>query len=251
MTSWRESWRVLAPSPRALAAGVAVLSVAALAFPEAALWFGLGVLATAGFGFGVQTGPLKLFPLACARGAAHGSSMAQAWTELFWPAFWWGTGCAVGEIPPFLLSSVGSGLVQGILAALPKAAPTARCTNLLKRRAWLFVFLNACWPNAAFDACGVLAGAMGTSFPVFFSATWCGKTLVKTLLLEMPFFIAVCSGRVPGLKPVVDAVAPWLSTGGMLVAGLLLLWNCWPSCRNKSRTKNETHEPKSPDPGAS
>lgn len=167
------------------AVGLGLAACAGVAFPEAAAWFGLGLIATVGFGFGVHTGPLKLFPLACARGSQM--DFWPAYHNLFWPAFWWGTGCAVGEIPPFLFARAG-------LAAVPFPGK-----SWLYRHGWLFVFVNACWPSGSFDVCGLLSGAMGMSFVSFFSATWCGTALVKALTLEVPFFILLCSGRVPFL----------------------------------------------------
>jgi hypothetical protein len=161
---------------------------AAVLFPTAAMWFWFGALM--GVRIGMNALKLELLPLACKVAASQG--LGPAYGMMVWPALWWSTGCAVGEILPFLVARAG------FSGALP-------CPGLIKRHTWLFVFLTAC-VNMNFDVCGVLAGSLDTSFWTFFSATWCGKALTKILCLQVPLLLHLCSCSVhdPALQRLVD-----------------------------------------------
>ena len=50
--------------------------------------------------------------------------------------------------------------------------------DFLQRRGFMGVFLMACWPNAAFDLCGICCGHFQMDFFTFFSATLLGKGFV-------------------------------------------------------------------------
>ena len=87
---------------------------------ETLFWIGCGVLSTIGFGSGVQTGALFLFPHVCRLALAwskeqqqhqqDGTSHAPSLVSLLWsvaiPGFWSGGGSAAGELVPFLLARV-------------------------------------------------------------------------------------------------------------------------------------------------
>jgi uncharacterized membrane protein YdjX (TVP38/TMEM64 family) len=50
--------------------------------------------------------------------------------------------------------------------------------GFLEKNGFIGVFLMACWPNAAFDLCGICCGHFQMKFSTFFSATLLGKGFV-------------------------------------------------------------------------
>ena len=79
-------------------------------FPKYALetmwWFFMGVLSSIGFGTGLHTGTIYLFPLILKTGQQY-ESMYNAWLSVLPRTIVWGIGTAFGELPPYLIAFYG------------------------------------------------------------------------------------------------------------------------------------------------
>merc|ERR1711871_1137940 len=101
----------------------------------------------------------------------------------------WGSGTALGEIPPYAISYAAK-------AAGEKNADMDEIDDMKKKtdpvsrmQAWMLDFMQyydfwgivlmAAWPNAAFDMCGIVCGHLLFSFWKFFGATLIGKGFIK------------------------------------------------------------------------
>ena len=109
----------------------------------------------------------------------------RAWV----PAVLWGTGTAIGEIPPYAMSRAQMLAGRGLSEDLKEELDIDTSNVLGRMKQWMVrfveeygflgVFLMSAWPNAAFDLVGIVCGQIGVSFSTFFVATFCGKALVK------------------------------------------------------------------------
>lgn len=125
--------------------------------------------------------------------------------KVFIPCFSWGTGTALGEIPPYLvaLAKAKAGEANSEIEEAEKARNQGAGYNVIKqleiwtlsiieRYGWFAVFLLSAWPNAAFDMCGICCGAFQMPFWSFFLGVWTGKACVK-VMLQAIFFILLFS----------------------------------------------------------
>ena len=193
---------------------------AALAY-EAAWWVGLGILSSIGFGTGLHSGIMFLWPfvmsvilsaegcqstninalynhpcsLKCGGADAPDGSLTFFKTFLLLaPAvFLWGSGTAIGELPPYFITRAArrSGTrATDFEAELAEAREKGDLVSKLKvwtiafteKHGFLGVLLLASWPNAAFDMCGMACGWLEMPFETFFGATLIGKGFVKVSL---------------------------------------------------------------------
>ena len=204
----------------ALAAAVAC----ALLCPVPTWWLLLGVCSSIGIGTGMHTGPLFLFPhiatVAIARGA-----LLPTLVEIMPQTLAWGAGTALGEAPPYFAAQR---LVQRVSAPDASSCP-ARALRALEAWTRRFVerygargvFLLSCWPNVAFDVCGIACGASGMPFLTFMGATLAGKALVKSpAQATATAWAALRAGEVTPPPSVASAASVcWLA----LVLGLALI----------------------------
>mmetsp|Transcript_16138 Transcript_16138/g.38280 ORF Transcript_16138/g.38280 Transcript_16138/m.38280 type:complete len:347 (+) Transcript_16138:52-1092(+) len=193
-------------------------------------WFSLGVLSSIGLGTGMHSGLLFLFPhilkvcLAAEKcghldfnvrsdvwGSSRGFHCGQPIrdeTPEYWGIFGkvivtamiWGTGTAVGEIPPYAISFQASkaGKHNADMEAVggPHGGPKNH-SGIVSRvihfcQAWMFrlikgygfwaVLLLSSWPNAMFDLCGICCGHFMLPFWEFFGGVLIGKAFVKVSL---------------------------------------------------------------------
>jgi hypothetical protein len=193
-------------------------------------WVGLGVLSSVGLGSGLHSGLLFLFPhilrvaaaadrcgtvafssagdmwwrskanlFLCPSAAAASASDEPTFLDLFFkvivPAFLWGVGTAVGEIPPYLVSltAAQSGEVDeeyeaaqaearaqgGSWWSRTMAKASLLMESVVKNYGFIGILLMSAWPNAAFDMCGICAGHFAMPFWQFFGATLIGKAVIK------------------------------------------------------------------------
>jgi len=183
-------------------------------------WIGLGILSSVGLGTGMHTGLLFLFPhimkvcmAATECGSTNFPSRSDMWfrsdpsvfmcttttagtapffdifKKVFLPCMLWGTGTAIGEIPPYAISYAASksGVanrefldIQESKSNIPLLdAMKVWMINFLKRHGFVGVILMSAWPNAAFDLCGICCGHFLMPFWTFFLATFVGKALLK------------------------------------------------------------------------
>ena len=226
-------------------------------------WLGLGVLSSIGLGTGMHSGLLFLFPhimRVCIAAEECGSLDFNAWSDMwfrpaedtflcrdnidaainrpvtfaglfikvFLPCFLWGTGTAIGEVPPYLVSraaalagqeneeilmqlerdyeskikskrsrSSSASAVRSTVSAVASSPFTAMkmwMIDLLKRWGFWGVLAFAAWPNMAFDLCGICCGHFLMPFWIFFGATFVGKALIK-VNMQAVFFLTLFSKR--------------------------------------------------------
>mmetsp|Transcript_29225 Transcript_29225/g.56453 ORF Transcript_29225/g.56453 Transcript_29225/m.56453 type:complete len:498 (+) Transcript_29225:137-1630(+) len=198
-----------------------------LALFEAVWWLVLGILSSIGFGSGLHSGIMFLWPFvmqvvinAEAKGTTkfyavyNHPCLYQAWGThndgsltflnqliLVWPSvILWGAGTAIGELPPYFITRAARRAGRrddAFEAELEEAKGKSDVLSRLKvwtiafteRNGFLGIFLLASWPNAAFDMCGMACGWLEMPFWTFFGATLLGKSLVKTTVQS-----AVCIG---------------------------------------------------------
>ena len=198
-----------------------------LILKEAAWWLVLGVLSSIGFGSGLHSGLMFLFPfcmtvvttaercqsthfiavyqhpdkLTCdAATYGDGSRTFLGQLILVWPAFvLWGVGTAMGELPPYFVTRAARRAGKDD-EAFQKELAEARdghdvfsklkvwTIDFTERLGFLGVLLLASWPNAAFDMCGMACGYLNMPFWTFFGATALGKGVVK-VTFQACFFI--------------------------------------------------------------
>ena len=187
-------------------------------------WIGLGVLSSVGLGTGMHSGLLFLFPhiakvVAAAEtcGSLDFNSTGDVWfayesgahnlfvcpetptpgyevsflaiaMRTMIPCFLWGTGTALGEIPPYAVARAAKLAGEQNNEELDdlEAEKKAAEGNKLKEafvysKIWMIdfvrkwdmwgVMLMAAWPNATFDMCGIACGHFGMPFWSFFIGT--------------------------------------------------------------------------------
>lgn len=144
-------------------------------------YFAMGVLSSVGLGTGVYTGTLVVFPMVAAESVQH-DTLAGAMLAVLPRVVVWGVGTACGELPPYYVGTkIATGAIT--LASMPRLAALLQSATGLRARLgrWgsLLIFGMACYPNATFDACGLLAGMTGMSVGRFLVPTVLGKGLVK------------------------------------------------------------------------
>merc|ERR1712136_487446 len=140
-----------------------------VAVVEISWWAILGILSSVGFGTGLHSGIMFLFPHVMQVGAA------------------------VGEPPPYLVSkaarltgSSDSEYHSEIEEAKSKTDAFSRMKiwtiNFTERHGFMGILMLASWPNAAFDMCGMCCGYLLMPFWTFFIATALGKGVIKVNL---------------------------------------------------------------------
>ncbi|KAG8468639.1 hypothetical protein KFE25_013722 [Diacronema lutheri] len=187
-----------------------------LAAREAAWWVTLGVLSSVGFGTGLHSGLMFLFPhvmnvvltvescqsttglitayshpckLDCALtpGSADGSATFLAIVAKVWPqCFLWGLGTAIGELPPYLVSKAArlAGQRSGEFEAEIEAARAS--TDVFSRlKLWTMDFTQ----KHGFVGVLLLAGWPNAAFDM------CGMCCGYLLMPFATFFIAVVLGK--------------------------------------------------------
>jgi len=180
-------------------------------------WIGLGILSSIGLGTGMHTGLMFLFPhilkvcmAATECGSMNFSSRNDMWfrkesftclesgpgvpffdifQKVFIPCMLWGTGTAIGEIPPYAISRAArqSGVSNQEFLQIQETKSNfplldrmkVWMINFLEKHGFIGVILMSAWPNAAFDLCGICCGHFLMPFWSFFLATFIGKALIK------------------------------------------------------------------------
>ena len=189
-------------------------------------WLLLGILSSIGFGSGMHTGLLFLFPhimYTCLAAEECQSLNFTVWTDMwfrddssfvclegstkvtffgifkkvFFQCFLWGLGTAIGEIPPYFISYLSK--LAGkhneefddnndiyILSSVKNWM-----INFIHNYGFWGVLAFSAWPNAFFDLCGICCGQFLMPFYKFFGGVFIGKVLIKVniqSLLLIVFF---------------------------------------------------------------
>lgn len=129
--------------------------------------------------------PAPAFVVACAAGPIYGALVTGIVS---------GVGSAVGEMTAYMAGYGGT-------AVLPQGRLYQQLHHLMTRFGPLVIFIMAALPNPAFDAGGLIAGALKMRPLYFFLATAAGKTIRLTLVAF------VCTGGLPWLSHLVQPAA--------------------------------------------
>eukprot|EP01084_Bolivina_argentea_P004680 8885_1 len=192
-------------------------------------WLILGILSSIGLGTGMHSGLLFLFPFIgqvcmtaatchslefhtfgdyafiCIEKHEESESTVTFWGlffKVFIPCFLWGSGTAIGEIPPYAVSlaRVRAGKQDEFSEMQQELTLHAGSRFFNRMKLWMITFLEkygfwavlafAAWPNMAFDMCGIACGHFEMSFWTFFGATFIGKAIIK-VNLQCLFFVTM------------------------------------------------------------
>mmetsp|Transcript_19014 Transcript_19014/g.30193 ORF Transcript_19014/g.30193 Transcript_19014/m.30193 type:complete len:426 (+) Transcript_19014:35-1312(+) len=191
-------------------------------------WLILGILSSIGLGTGMHSGILFLFPFIgqvcmaaatchslsfdtfganqfhCIEKHAEADSTVTFWglfAKVFWPSFLWGSGTAIGEIPPYAVTLAAKRAGKEDEFAELQHDIDKNAKSLFNRmKLWMITFLErygfwavlafAAWPNMAFDMAGIACGHFEMPFLTFFAATFIGKACIK-VNLQIMFFVTM------------------------------------------------------------
>lgn len=163
------------------------------------IWFLLGILSSIGFGTGMQTGVLFVFPEIIAeynRNLEYNNDPTSAiyYSYLMCLPFVliWGIGTAYGELPPYYIASKinyrDSGSLDKMYKLLGDNSDTIK--NNVKKTvdkfrenknySFITILCLSAWPNAMFDICGISAGLVKLNVYEFLIPTIIGKAFIKT-----------------------------------------------------------------------
>jgi membrane protein YqaA with SNARE-associated domain len=191
-----------------------------------AWWIMLGILSSVGLGTGMHTGLLFLFPhimFVCLAAEECGSmnfilgenslhqndgaiecldvivpvTFLNVFMRVFMPCLLWGTGSAIGEIPPYSISKAATlaGKYNQNVEEIDDSSfgkMKQWMIDLVKKYGFWGVVAFSAWPNAFFDLCGICCGQFLMPFWTFFGAVFIGKAVIKINLQAM-FLIMICS----------------------------------------------------------
>ena len=217
-------------------------------------WVGLGVLSSIGLGTGMHSGVLFLFPhilkvcrsaeacgatgfdtkgnmwfamradelFNCA-GATGSTGFTNVWFAVLPAAVLWGSGTAIGEIPPYWISFMAAkaGKENEELHELETestATMSAVQKNIHDWKVWMIEFMKkhgfwglvamSAWPNAAFDLCGICCGTFMMPFWQFFGATLIGKGFIKAPCQGAVFSMVFSTGTRNAVVAAVAGIFP-------------------------------------------
>lgn len=213
-----------------------------------AWWVGLGILSSVGLGTGLHTGLLFLFPhifkvcMAASSCLSVNFNSREMWFlndptlfvcqdqgttpvaffEIFkkvaWPCFLWGTGTALGEIPPYAISRAAkmAGETNEEFEDIKNSKSQWQfldqmkmwTVNFLQKHGFIGIILMASWPNAAFDLCGICCGHFEMPFWEFITATWIGKALIKANFQAAFFLTVFTDHHLENAVEIVERVIP-------------------------------------------
>ncbi len=163
------------------------------------IWFLLGVLSSIGFGTGMQTGVLFVFPEIIATYKRNMefypdiySNIHYSFTMCIPMVLIWGIGTAFGELPPYFIARKmnykDSNALDKMYNLLGDNSKTLKnnvnntVEKFRKHKNYSFftiLFLSS-WPNAMFDICGIAAGLVKLRIDEFLIPTIIGKAFIKT-----------------------------------------------------------------------
>ena len=133
-------------------------------------WLGLGVMSSIGLGTGLHTGALYLAP--------HVLQASTTWSALP-AAISWGIGSGLGELPPYWICRSSRQNPPETLKRLLDTSFGRTTERLVRHWGGLAILPMACWPNATFDACGIVSGYLGVPVGTFVISTVTGKAFIK------------------------------------------------------------------------
>lgn len=163
------------------------------------IWFLLGILSSIGFGTGMQTGVLFVFPEIISEYNRNLEYYNDPTTAIYYSYLMclpfvliWGIGTAYGELPPYYIASKinyrDSGSLDKMYKLLGDNSDTIK--NNVKKTvdkfrenknySFVTILCLSAWPNAMFDICGISAGLVKLNLYEFLIPTIIGKAFIKT-----------------------------------------------------------------------
>jgi membrane protein YqaA with SNARE-associated domain len=213
-----------------------------LAAYEVGWWLLLGILSSIGFGSGLHSGIMFLWPfvmqtilttetcnstdfistynhpcaLQCA-GNGTGSSFFGKLLKVLPAAIVWGIGTALGELPPYFVTRAAKRAGKRAGEFEEELADAQGKTDLIskmkvytidftEKHGFFGVYLLASWPNAAFDMCGMACGWLEMPFWTFLGATILGKGFTKVTIQCMVCITVFSKALFDGMMHLVDAM---------------------------------------------
>lgn len=226
----------------------------------AAFWIFLGILSSVGLGTGLHTFVLYLGPFiasttlaateckttnfesygpnrfTCTTTGTKTPSFFEIWSLVAFEAFMWGTGTAIGELPPYFVARAARLAGERIKdidesesdsdndvngneeskkrkrkkSLFDKAKQTV--ISWLGRIGFIGILLFASIPNPLFDLAGLTCGHMLVPFTTFFLACFIGKAVIK-VTLQTVFVITVFD------KDLLAKVVAWIDSNIPFASG--------------------------------
>jgi hypothetical protein len=162
-------------------------------------WFILGILSSVGFGTGLQTGVIFVYPKILSTYTYNYSDNLSINTNIintymicFPFVCAWSMGTVIGELPPYLIAKTinykDSKALDRLYHILGDSSDKIKnsidgtVTKFKKspKRSFVTITLLSSWPNAMFDICGVAAGLVRLNMYQFLIPTFIGKVCIKT-----------------------------------------------------------------------
>ena len=163
------------------------------------VWFILGILSSIGFGTGMQTGVLFVFPEIIAEYNRNIEYYNDPINTIYYSFIMclpmvliWGIGTAFGELPPYFMARKinhkDSKSLDKMYLILGKNSDYIKknINNTVdkfrnnKNYSFITIICLSSWPNAMFDICGISAGLVKLNLEEFLLPTVIGKTFIKT-----------------------------------------------------------------------
>jgi vacuole membrane protein 1 len=146
----------------------------------------------------------------------------EIYPAVFWEAFLWGAGTAIGELPPYFVARAASQagntaeeleeLLEGdkeSQSRMDKIKLTA--LSFLKKHAFITVMFAASIPNPLFDLAGLTCGHFQIPFCVFFLSTFIGKAINKVSIQVVFMIIAFSKDLLSNYLTIVNNFSPKLA----------------------------------------
>ncbi|KAJ2857382.1 hypothetical protein J3B02_001035 [Coemansia erecta] len=211
-------------------------------------WVLLGVLSSIGLGAGLHTFVLFLGPLiarvtltayecghtsfavqghgAFQCGSAPAGTSPTSFSAILFKvlleSLCWGTGTAIGELPPYFIARAASAAGQGDVEyqRLKRKAQDGRSLavkdrallsvyHLLQRFGFAGILAFAAIPNPLFDLAGITCGHFGVPFWTFFGATFLGKSVIKSTMQTAVVITAFSKEMIATVLSFLEHRSPW------------------------------------------
>ena len=163
------------------------------------IWFLLGILSSIGFGTGMQTGALFVFPAIINQYKNNNVYYEEINHNIYYSyiqcipmVLIWGIGTAFGELPPYLIAKKinykDSKSLEKMYKMLGDNSDTLKNSvrnsvekfKSNKKYSYYTIICLSAWPNAMFDICGISAGLVKLKLNEFLIPTIIGKAFIKT-----------------------------------------------------------------------
>jgi hypothetical protein len=191
-------------------------------------WLLLGIVSSIGFGVGIPTRVLFVYPHVLSVASALESPMA-AWWECAPVVCVHAFGSALGELPPFVGSSMLVRRLKLDEGDNALAVSHRWFVERMRHHGFFWVAAMAAWPNIAFDMAGLAAGASGMRMVTFILAATTGKALLRApVATALVVGSAHSIGWLPDL-PIQTSSVSTLQTAWTVFVGIVstaCLWMC-------------------------